>query len=123
MRTSTTSREMNRREAVRYPIERNIAFKLDRRCSSADPVLGKALRVSSSDALFSARHGTPHGRSSKISISWPVQLEGLDGLRLVARGRVVRRDPRSAAIEIEEYEFRTLEDDDLGIPWLAEPFD
>ncbi|UCF38825.1 MAG: hypothetical protein JSU96_08310 [Acidobacteriota bacterium] len=116
MKTSRISPGRHRREAVRYPIERNVAFKLDRRQRRPDPVLGKTMRVSSSDALFSGGHAAARGRNSDISISWPVHLNGIRGLRLVARGRVVRRDTRSAVIEIEEYEFRTLGDKDLEVP-------
>jgi hypothetical protein len=43
----------------------------------------------------------------ELSISWPAQLDNKCPLKLVARGRVVRFDHGRAAIEIQQYEFRT----------------
>jgi hypothetical protein len=48
------------------------------------------------------------GRRMELSISWPAQLNNQCALQLVARGRVVRSSERGqAAVEIEQYEFRT----------------
>ena len=47
------------------------------------------------------------GRRLEVSISWPVQLNNKCALKLVARGRVVRFEQGRAAIEIQQYEFRT----------------
>jgi len=43
----------------------------------------------------------------EVSISWPAQLNNQCALRLVARGRVVRFEQGRAALEIQQYEFRT----------------
>jgi hypothetical protein len=47
------------------------------------------------------------GRRLELSISWPAQLNNKCALKLVARGRVVRFEQGRAAIEIQQYEFRT----------------
>ena len=47
------------------------------------------------------------GRRIEVSISWPAQLNAKCALRLVARGRVVRFDDGKAAMEIQQYEFKT----------------
>jgi hypothetical protein len=47
------------------------------------------------------------GRRLELDISWPVQLNNQVALKLVARGRVVRFEEGRAAIEIQQYEFRT----------------
>jgi len=43
----------------------------------------------------------------EVAINWPVQLNNKVALKLVARGRVVRFEEGRAAIEIQQYEFRT----------------
>ncbi len=43
----------------------------------------------------------------ELAISWPAQLNNKCALKLVARGRVVRFEGGRAAIEIQQYEFRT----------------
>ena len=44
---------------------------------------------------------------SEVSISWPAQLNNKCALKLVARGRIVRFEDGRAAMEIQQYEFRT----------------
>jgi hypothetical protein len=43
----------------------------------------------------------------ELAISWPAQLNGNCALKLVAKGRVVRYEEGRAAIQIQQYEFRT----------------
>jgi hypothetical protein len=68
---------------------------------------GKTLNISSSGVLFTTGHMLLPGRRMELSISWPVQLNNQCALKLVARGRVVRFERGRAAIEIQQYEFRT----------------
>ena len=68
---------------------------------------GKTLNISSSGVLFTTDHMLLPGRRLELSISWPAQLNNKCALKLVARGRVVRFEKGRAAIEIQQYEFRT----------------
>ena len=42
-----------------------------------------------------------------VNVSWPAQLNQKCALKLVARGRIVRYEDGVAAMEIQQYEFRT----------------
>jgi hypothetical protein len=68
---------------------------------------GKTLNISSCGVLFTTGHMLLPGRRLELSISWPAQLNNKCALKLVARGRVVRFEQGRAAIEIQQYEFRT----------------
>jgi hypothetical protein len=68
---------------------------------------GKTVNISSRGVLFTSPQLLLPGRRMELSISWPVQLNNQVALRLVARGRVVRFEEGHAAIEIQQYEFRT----------------
>ena len=63
--------------------------------------------MSSNGVLFSTETDLTPGRRIEVSISWPAQLNDTCPLKLVAKGRVVRIEPGRAALEIQQYEFRT----------------
>ena len=56
------------------------------------------------------------GSRIKLAVDWPVRLEDNCSLKLVAFGRVVRCDSGTAAVEIEQYEFRTRGSQALDFP-------
>lgn len=63
--------------------------------------------MSSTGILFSTDQMLLPGRRLELAISWPAQLNNQTPLKLVARGRVIRYEDGRAAIEIQQYEFRT----------------
>lgn len=102
-----TEKEKNdRRGADRFPIEREVRFKLLNR-KSEETGVGRTINMSSNGVLFTTDQYLLPGRRLEVSISWPAQLNAKVGLKLVARGRVVRCEDGRAAIEIHQYEFRT----------------
>lgn len=103
-----TNRETNdRRAADRFPIERDLKFRVLTRRNGEEGGAGKTINMSSNGVLFSTDQVLLPGRRVEIAISWPAQLNSKVALKLVARGRVVRFEPGIAAIEIQQYEFRT----------------
>ena len=97
----------DRRGADRFPIEREVRFKILNRKVADEAGFGKTINMSSNGVLFTTdRHLLP-GKRLEVSISWPAQLNSRIALKLVARGRVVRSEEDRAAIEIHQYEFRT----------------
>ena len=68
---------------------------------------GRTINMSSTGVLFTTDQMLLPGRRIEVSISWPAQLNNKCALRLVARGRVVRFDDGKAAMEIQQYEFKT----------------
>ena len=96
-----------RRSNDRFPIVRDVRYKLFNGKTGPQGGTGKTINISSAGVLFAAQEPMTPGRRLELSISWPAQLDGKCGLKLVARGRVVRCRGTAVAIEIEKYEFRT----------------
>jgi hypothetical protein len=106
--TKSSQRDANdRRTADRFPIEREVRYKVLSKRSNEEAGLGKTINRSSSGVLFTSEHFLIPGKRVEVAISWPAQLNNKTALKLVARGRVVRCDNGRAALEIQQYEFRT----------------
>jgi hypothetical protein len=99
--------QTDRRHSDRFPIEREVRYKVLNKRSNEETGDGKTVNISSSGVLFTVEHMLLPGRRMELSISWPAQLNNKTALKLVARGRVVRFEGGRAAIEIQQYEFRT----------------
>ena len=67
-------------------------FKLINRKSAEEVGVGRTINMSSNGVLFTTDQYLLPGRRLEVSISWPAQLNSKVGLKLVARGRVVRCD-------------------------------
>lgn len=107
-RDGRDSRDANeRRQADRFPLERDVRYKVLSKRSTEEAGGGKTINMSSSGILFTAEHLLVPGKRLELSISWPAQLNNKTALKLVARGRVVRCEDGRAALEIQQYEFRT----------------
>ena len=99
--------QADRRHSDRFPIEREVRYRVLNKRSSEESGDGKTINISSSGVLFTVEHMLLPGRRMELAISWPAQLNNKCALKLVARGRVVRFEGNRAAIEIQQYEFRT----------------
>jgi hypothetical protein len=99
--------QADRRHSDRFPIMREVRYRVLHKRSGEETGAGKTINISSSGVLFTAEHLLLPGRRLELSISWPAQLNNKCALKLVARGRVVRFEEGRAAIEIQQYEFRT----------------
>ena len=97
----------DRRHSDRFPIEREVRYRVLSKRSGEEAGDGKTINISSSGVLFTSEHILLPGRRMELSISWPAQLDNKCALQLIARGRVVRFEQGCAAIEIQQYEFRT----------------
>jgi hypothetical protein len=97
-----------RRASDRFPIERDLRYKILSKRSGDEGGTGKTVNMSSNGVLFSTETTLLPGRRLEVSINWPAQLNSKVSLKLVARGRVVRYEHGLAAMEIQQYEFRTL---------------
>ena len=99
--------QADRRHSDRFPIEREVRYRVLSKRSGDEAGDGKTVNISSSGVLFTAEHVLLPGRRLELSISWPAQLNNKCALKLVARGRIVRFEDGRAAMEIQQYEFRT----------------
>jgi hypothetical protein len=96
-----------RRAADRFPISREVQYKILSKRGGSEAGGGQTVNISSNGVLFTTSHYLVPGRRLELSISWPAQLNDKCQLKLVARGRVVRCEEGMAAMEIQQYEFRT----------------
>lgn len=97
----------NRRHSDRFPIERELRYKVVSKRSGEETGEGKTLNISSGGVYFTTEHLLVPGKRLELSISWPAQLNEKCALKLVASGRVVRFSEGRVALEILHYEFRT----------------
>jgi hypothetical protein len=97
----------DRRGADRFPIRRELSYRLVGRKGVNLTGVGNTVNMSSSGVLFTTESRLFIGSSVEVSISWPAQLNSSIPLKLIARGRVVRSDDAGTAIEIQHTEFRT----------------
>lgn len=97
----------DRRHSDRFPIEREVRYRVLNKRSSEEAGDGKTVNMSSSGVLFTSEQMLLPGRRMELSISWPAQLDQKTALKLVARGRVVRFEGGRVAVEIQQHEFRT----------------
>jgi hypothetical protein len=96
-----------RRSKLRFPLQRELRYKLLEPGRSGVGGAGHSIDVSSGGVAFTTDHSLPADATIEISMSWPVTLENDCPLRLVAKGRVVRNDVNSVACTIDKFEFRT----------------
>ncbi|HEY2845619.1 MAG TPA: PilZ domain-containing protein [Bryobacteraceae bacterium] len=99
--------ESERRRSDRFAIEREVRYRALNKRGGEEAGEGKTLNMSSSGVLFTAGQILRPGRRIELAISWPAQLNNKCALKLVARGRIVRFENGVAAMEIQQYEFRT----------------
>jgi len=100
-----TGRERRRND--RYPLVRDVVYKVIMCRGEPKSGRGTTVDISSRGVLFTAQSPLPPDTPVELAISWPAQLGGTCGLKLVARGRVVRCQGLAVAVEIDEYQFRT----------------
>ncbi len=101
------TQESDRRRSDRFAIEREIRYRALNKRGGEEAGDGKTVNMSSSGVLFTSGQILRPGRRIELAISWPAQLNNKCALKLVARGRIVRFDNGLAAMEIQQYEFRT----------------
>ena len=103
----TDTQSTDRRGADRFPIEREVRYKIISKKTADEVGTGRTINMSSNGILFTSDHILLPGRRLELSVSWPAQLNNQTPLKLVARGRVIRFEGGQTAIEIQQYEFRT----------------
>jgi hypothetical protein len=98
----------DRRGSDRFPIEREMRYRLTSRRDGGAEGSGQTLNISSNGVLFrTADERLTPGKRIEMSINWPAQLDNRCFLKLVARGRIARVTGDEVAVEIHQYEFRT----------------
>ena len=99
--------QTERRAADRFPIERDVRFKVLNYKAGDETGAGKTVNMSSRGVLFTTDLHIARGKKVEVAISWPAQLNSVTPLKLVASGRVIRSEEGTVAVEIQHTEFRT----------------
>ena len=68
---------------------------------------GEAINISTSGVWFTTAQGSNLDGWLRLSMDWPILLNGSRPLQLAIEGPVIRSDERGAALGVERYEFRT----------------
>jgi hypothetical protein len=105
--TDSSKAGAERRASDRFPMDRDVRFKVVNRKTGEETGVGKTINMSSNGVLIETEQNLLPGRRLELTISWPAQLNNTCPLKLVARGRIVRVENSRAAVEIQQYEFRT----------------
>ncbi|SPE41485.1 Type IV pilus assembly PilZ [Candidatus Sulfopaludibacter sp. SbA3] len=105
MRTSTETQE--RRNKARFPLRRELRYKLLDDNSIIAAGVGETINISSSGVAFSIDQRLKPGGFIELSVSWPVLLDQNCPMRLIVFGRVQRSSQERAVCTVDKYEFRT----------------
>jgi hypothetical protein len=97
----------DRRGNDRFPIVRDLKYKIISGRGAPESGTGETVDLSSSGVMFTAENPLAPGKRVELAISWPAQLDGKCALKLVARGKIVRCKGNRVAVAIDKYEFRT----------------
>jgi hypothetical protein len=98
---------------TRYGVTLELQFKLLKGKTVQYVGLGRTLNISTGGVLFQADdfvEGTTvleQDRLVVLEINWPCRLEDGCPIKLVARGKIVRRDSNRVALKIFRHEFHT----------------
>ena len=107
IRVNSGDKRLDRRLSERFPIEREVRYRMLTERGGGEVGIGRIVNISSSGVLFKTQQPLFPGWRLELSVSWPARLDNRCPLKLVARGKIIRSVAGTVAIEIEEYEFRT----------------
>jgi hypothetical protein len=91
----------------RYPITLKVEYKLINKGRVERVGTGQTINISSGGIFFEPDTPLPANGPIELVLDWPFLLDKVCGLKLVMRGRIVRRDSNGIAIEARQHEFRT----------------
>ncbi|HTS29185.1 MAG TPA: hypothetical protein VMH81_25105 [Bryobacteraceae bacterium] len=97
----------DRRKKSRYPIHRELRYKILEEGVLVGAGVGQSINIGSGGIAISIDRELNPGAFVELSISWPVLLDDTCPMRFIAFGRVLRSLGRRAACTIDKYEFRT----------------
>lgn len=98
----------DRRRTDRFPIECEVVFRMSGKRLAQEHGRGITVDMSSGGVRLRTDRPLLPGKRVEMAIRWPAQLDNRCSLKLMARGRVVRSEGDQAAVEIQQYEFRTM---------------
>lgn len=107
MATRKMEKRLDRRKKIRFPIHRELRYKLLDDGVLVGAGTGQSVNIGSGGVAITIDRELRPGAFIELSISWPVLLNDNCPMRFIALGRVLRSFGRKSACSIERYEFRT----------------
>src|SRR5690242_21635025 len=99
--------QRDRRKKFRFPLNRELRYKVLDRDTIVAAGAGHTLDIGSGGVAFSAERDLKPGTVIELSICWLVLLDENCPMRLVIFGRLLRSGGRRAVCSVDKYEFRT----------------
>jgi hypothetical protein len=106
MKSANPDRD-NRRQKSRFPIQRELRYRLMQDGRTLEAGFGRTLNIGSGGVAFALERVLSAGSFVELSVSWPVLLDSETPMRLVIFGRVLRSGDGVSACTVDKYEFRT----------------
>jgi len=103
----TAIRIIERRNKSRFPLQRELRYKLLEEDTIVAAGTGETVDLSSSGVGFTIDQQLKSGSFIELSISWPVLLDESCPMRLIIFGRVQRTSEQKSVCTVDKYEFRT----------------
>jgi hypothetical protein len=107
MPTEQMEKRLDRRKKYRFPIHRELRYKLLDEGVLLGSGTGQSVNIGSGGLAFTIDRELKPGAFIELSISWPVLLDDSCPMRFIVFGRVLRSIGRKSACSIDKYEFRT----------------
>jgi len=107
MPTENMEKRLDRRKKFRFPIRRELRYKLLEEGVLVGAGAGQSVNMGSGGVAFSIDRELTPGAFIELSISWPVLLDDTCPMRFIVFGRVLRSLGRRSICSIDKYEFRT----------------
>ncbi len=99
--------ERDRRTKHRFPIEREVRYKVFYGLQIAQTGAGNSLNISSRGIWFTTETLLTAGVRVELSMDWPALLNASCPMKLIIYGVVTPSKEQGAAVAIDRYEFRT----------------
>jgi hypothetical protein len=107
MPTEKMEKRVDRRKKIRFPIHRELRYKLLDEGVLIASGNGQSINVGSGGIAISVDRELKLGAFMEVSVSWPVLLDDTCPMRMIIFGRVLRSVGRKTVCTIDKYEFRT----------------
>jgi hypothetical protein len=111
--SSAADRKSDPRIHPRYPIALDLQYKILKGRTVEHLGGGRSLNISRGGVLFEPNDFpeisdiADESGTIELAIDWPLLLNKVCAMKLVVRGRIVRRETKRLALKIDKHEFRT----------------
>jgi len=107
MSTTRIAKHLDRRTKARFPLHREMRYKILENGVKVQTGNGQTLDISSGGIAFAIDREVEPETYVELSVSWPVLLHDDCPMQLIILGRMLRSGPGRSVCTVDKYEFRT----------------